>query len=174
MIISSCIHVAANGIVLFFIHFFIHSSVSRHLGYFHVLAIVRSFYGHGWGSRLLTPPTCSLPENKQKQNLILQSDHLQELVTPLFIQTKSPTVTLGISLSHATSNPIIPIFRIYPESDDFSSLPLLSSHCHFAWIITLWSLSLFFMGIDDAGKYVVPIKRGLKWPVTPSLVCMAL
>ena len=106
---------------------------------------------------LLTPPTCSLPENKQKQNLILQSDHLQELVTPLFIQTKSPTVTLGISLSHATSNPIIPIFRIYPESDDFSSLPLLCSHCHFAW-----SLSLCFMGIDDAGKYVVPIKRGLK------------
>ena len=72
MVISSCIHVAANGIVLFFIHFSIHSSVSRHLGYFHVLAVVKSCYEHrGEAALLLTPPTCSLPENKQKQNLIL-------------------------------------------------------------------------------------------------------
>ena len=54
MIISSSIHVAANGIISFFftvniplyIHthhvFFIHSSVDGHLGCFHVLAIVNS------------------------------------------------------------------------------------------------------------------------------------
>ena len=54
LIISNSIHVAANGIILFFfmaeyysivyIHhiFFIHSSVDGHLGCFHVLAIVNS------------------------------------------------------------------------------------------------------------------------------------
>ena len=54
MIISSSIHVAANGIILFFFMaeyysivyvyhiFFIHSSVDGHLGCFHVLAIVNS------------------------------------------------------------------------------------------------------------------------------------
>ena len=54
MIISSHIHVAANGITLFFFMaewysivymynmFFIHSSVNGHLGCFHVLAIVNS------------------------------------------------------------------------------------------------------------------------------------
>ena len=54
MIISSCIHVAANGIISFFfmvkkysilyIHhiFFIRSSVNGHLGCFHVLAIINS------------------------------------------------------------------------------------------------------------------------------------
>ena len=51
--ISRSIHVAANGIILFFLmtewhsltcmyHFSIHSSVKGHLGYFHVLAIVNS------------------------------------------------------------------------------------------------------------------------------------
>ena len=51
MVIASCIHVAANGTVSFLFMaeeyftgylyhvFFIHSSVSRHLGCFHVLAI---------------------------------------------------------------------------------------------------------------------------------------
>ena len=54
MIISRSIHVAANGIILFFlmdekysiVHmyhvFFIHSSVDGHLGCFHILAIVNS------------------------------------------------------------------------------------------------------------------------------------
>ena len=52
MIISSCIHVAANGIISFYFWlifliylyhiFFIHSSVSGHLGCFHVLAVVAS------------------------------------------------------------------------------------------------------------------------------------
>ena len=54
MIISSCIHVATNGIILLFFMaeyysivymyhiFFIHSSVHGHLGCFHVLAIVNS------------------------------------------------------------------------------------------------------------------------------------
>ena len=54
MIIFTCIHVAANGIILFFlmdekysiVHmyhvFFIHSSVDGHLGCFHILAIVNS------------------------------------------------------------------------------------------------------------------------------------
>ena len=54
MIVSSCIHVAANGIIFFFslaelysivyvYHiFFIHSSVNGHLGCFQVLAIVNS------------------------------------------------------------------------------------------------------------------------------------
>ena len=52
--ISSCIHVAANGIISFFFMaeyysivymyhiFFIHSSVDGNLGCFHVLAIVNS------------------------------------------------------------------------------------------------------------------------------------
>ena len=50
MIISRSIHVAANGIILFFLMaesivymyhiFFIHSSVDGHLDYFHVLVIV--------------------------------------------------------------------------------------------------------------------------------------
>ena len=54
MIISSCIHVAADGIILFFFMaewyaivymyhiFFNHSSVNGHLGCFHVLATVNS------------------------------------------------------------------------------------------------------------------------------------
>ena len=54
MIISSCIHVASNGIISFFFMaekysivymyhiFFIHSSVDGRLGCFHVLAIVNS------------------------------------------------------------------------------------------------------------------------------------
>ena len=54
MIISRSIHVAANGIISFFFYgwvisivymystFFIHSSVDRHLGCFHVLPIVNS------------------------------------------------------------------------------------------------------------------------------------
>ena len=53
MIISSCIHVAAKGIISFFFtaeyysivymcHIFTHSSVDGHLGCFHVLAIVNS------------------------------------------------------------------------------------------------------------------------------------
>ena len=54
MTVSSCIHVAANGIFSFFFmaeqypvvcvyHIvFIHSSVDGHLGCFHVLAIVNS------------------------------------------------------------------------------------------------------------------------------------
>ena len=54
MIISNCIHVAANGLILFFFMaescsivymyyiFFIHSSVNGHLGCFHALAIVNS------------------------------------------------------------------------------------------------------------------------------------
>ena len=54
MIISSCIHVAANGIISFFfmaewysiVHmyhiFCIHSSINGHLGYLNVLAIVNS------------------------------------------------------------------------------------------------------------------------------------
>ena len=53
MIISRSIHIAANGIISFFLWlssiplymysiFFIYSSVSGHLGYFHVLAIVNS------------------------------------------------------------------------------------------------------------------------------------
>ena len=53
MIISRSIHVAVNGIISFFFmaewysmvcmyHIFIHSSVSGHLGCFHVLAIVNS------------------------------------------------------------------------------------------------------------------------------------
>ena len=53
VIFSSCIHVAANDIILFFLQlniplylmyhiFFIHSSVDGHLGCFHVLAIVYS------------------------------------------------------------------------------------------------------------------------------------
>ena len=51
---SSCIHVVANGVILFFFMdeqysviyryriFFIHSSVNGHLGCSHVLAIVNS------------------------------------------------------------------------------------------------------------------------------------
>ena len=53
MIVSSCIHVAADGIISFFFmagydsivymyHIFIYSSVDGHLGCFHVLAIVNS------------------------------------------------------------------------------------------------------------------------------------
>ena len=54
MIIARSIHVAANGIILFFFRveqysiiytyhsFFIHACVDRHLGYFHVLAIGNS------------------------------------------------------------------------------------------------------------------------------------
>ena len=53
MRISSCIHVAANGIISFFLWlssillcinhiFFIHSSVDEHLGCFYVLVIVNS------------------------------------------------------------------------------------------------------------------------------------
>ena len=54
MLISRSIHVAANGMVQFFFMaeeysivymyriFFIHSSVDRHLGCFHVLAIINS------------------------------------------------------------------------------------------------------------------------------------
>ena len=54
LIISSCIHIAANGITSFFFTaeyyaivymyhiFFIHSHVDGHLGCFHVLAIVNS------------------------------------------------------------------------------------------------------------------------------------
>ena len=54
MLISRSIHVAANGIISFFLMaekysivymyniFFIHSSVDGHLGCFHVLAIVNS------------------------------------------------------------------------------------------------------------------------------------
>ena len=54
MIISSCIHIAANGIISFLFTvqqysivymyhiFFIHSSVDGHLGCFHVFAIVNS------------------------------------------------------------------------------------------------------------------------------------
>ena len=55
MIISSCFHVAANGIILFFFYdrvvfyciyidhiFFIHSSVNEHLGCIHVLTTVNS------------------------------------------------------------------------------------------------------------------------------------
>ena len=53
VIFSSCIHVSANDIILFFLQlniplylmyhiFFIHSSVDGHLGCFHVLAIVYS------------------------------------------------------------------------------------------------------------------------------------
>ena len=53
MIVSSCVHVAANGILFFFMAeqysivcmcrvFFIHSSVGGHLVCFHVLATVNS------------------------------------------------------------------------------------------------------------------------------------
>ena len=52
MRLSSCIHVVANGIITFFFmaenyteyiyHIFIQSSVNGHLGYFHVLALVKS------------------------------------------------------------------------------------------------------------------------------------
>ena len=53
MIITVCIHVAANGIISFcfmaqkhsivcMYHFFMHSSVDGHLGCFHVLAVVNS------------------------------------------------------------------------------------------------------------------------------------
>ena len=47
MLISSCIHVAVNGIISFFfkaerVVFFIHSSVNGHLGGFHVLAVMNS------------------------------------------------------------------------------------------------------------------------------------
>ena len=56
MIISNCIHVTADGIILFFLMaeyysivliyrfhvFFIHSSADGHLGCFHVLAVVNS------------------------------------------------------------------------------------------------------------------------------------
>ena len=54
MIISNCIPVAANGIISFFSRveeysvicmyhiFFIHSAVDGHLGYFHVLAVVKA------------------------------------------------------------------------------------------------------------------------------------
>ena len=49
MKISSCIHVAANGIILFFLMdeymyhiFLIHSTLDEHLGCSHVLAIVNS------------------------------------------------------------------------------------------------------------------------------------
>ena len=53
MIVSSCTHVAANGIILFFFtaeyhsivyihHIFISSSTDGHLGCFHVLAVVNS------------------------------------------------------------------------------------------------------------------------------------
>jgi len=53
MSISSCIHVAANGIILFFFmaeyysivymyHILINSFLNGHLGYFHVLSIVNS------------------------------------------------------------------------------------------------------------------------------------
>ena len=202
MIISRDIHVAANGTVLFFIHFFIHSSVSGHLGYFRVLAIVKSCYEHrGEAALLLTPPPCSLPENKQKQNLMLQSDHFQELVTPFFqifkpkalgsplasIFPMPPPIPLSLSseytqnpmVSHhfhccLPSNPGLPHCRQTLYHLSHQGNPLLSSHCHSVWIITLWSLTLCFMGIDDAGKHIVPIKRGLKWPVTPILVCIDL
>ena len=50
MILSSCIHVAANGIILFFLwlgsiplcmyHILIHSSLEEHFNCFYVLAIV--------------------------------------------------------------------------------------------------------------------------------------
>ena len=53
MLISRSLHVAANGIILFFFmaesyfivymyHIFIHSSVDGHLGFLHVLVIVNS------------------------------------------------------------------------------------------------------------------------------------
>ena len=53
MRVSSSIHVAANGIILFFFmagwyyivyryHILIHASVNGHLGCFHILAIVNS------------------------------------------------------------------------------------------------------------------------------------
>ena len=53
MIISGSIHVAVNGMIIFFffydwiinciyLQFFIHSCVSGHLGYFHALTIVKS------------------------------------------------------------------------------------------------------------------------------------
>ena len=48
MIISSCIHVAVNGISFFFmaescsIVYMYHIPVNGHLGYFHALAIVNS------------------------------------------------------------------------------------------------------------------------------------
>ena len=60
MRVSGCIHVAANGILLFFFMadqysvvyiyhiFLIHSSVDGHLGYFHVLAIVNSAAVNIW------------------------------------------------------------------------------------------------------------------------------
>ena len=59
MRISSCIHVAANGIILFFFmaewystvytyHILIHSSVDGHLGCFHVLAVADSAAVNIW------------------------------------------------------------------------------------------------------------------------------
>ena len=64
MTISRSIHVAANGIISFFLvtgqyfivytdHiFFIHSSVDGHLGCFHVLTIVH-FFSECWGACIL-------------------------------------------------------------------------------------------------------------------------
>ena len=59
MRVSSCIHVAANGITSFFFmaeeysivfmyHVLIHSSVDGHLGCFHVFAIVNSAVINIW------------------------------------------------------------------------------------------------------------------------------